>query len=107
VAPVETKIFDVDVSNIGVEGEAEGFRVFVDDSEYSTVSLSLQGLADDIRKVSASDLHGSVSVDDLLQENGLEEIKEGTYSTTVDWELPEGISSKAVVSVYVKVEKDS
>jgi YbbR domain-containing protein len=107
VAPVETQTFDVDVSNISVEGEAEGFRVFVDDSEYNTVSLSLQGLEDDVRKISASDLHGTVSVDDLIEENGLDEIKEGTYSTTVDWQLPSGISSKAVVSVYVKVEKDS
>ncbi len=107
VAPVETQTFDVDVSNIRVEGEAEGYKVFVDDSEYSTVSLSLQGLEDDINMISASDLQGTVSVDDLVEENGLDEIKEGTYSTTVDWELPEGISSKAVVSVYVKVEKDS
>ena len=107
VAPVETQTFDVDVSNITVEGEAEGYRIFVDDSEYSTVSLTLVGLKETIQKISASDLKGTVSVDDILSGNGLEEMSEGTYSVDVDWSLPSGVSGKGTVSVYVTVEKDN
>ena len=107
VSPVETQVFDVNISNISVDGEVQGYKVYVDDSEYETVSLTLQGLKENVRKVSAGSLKGTVSVDDILSSEGLEELKEGTYSADVDWALPEGVTAKGTVSVYVTVEKDS
>jgi YbbR domain-containing protein len=107
VSPVETQVFDVNISNISVDGEVQGYKVYVDDSEYETVSLTLQGLKENVRKVSAGSLKGAVSVDDILSSEGLEELKEGTYSADVDWALPEGVTAKGTVSVYVTVEKDS
>ncbi len=106
VEPIAIQTFDVNVSNIQVEGEAEGFKVYVDDSEYETVSLTLQGLKENVNAISADSLKGTVSVESILTANELEEFKEGTYSADVDWKLPEGITSKGTVSVYVKVEKN-
>jgi YbbR domain-containing protein len=107
VAPVVTETFDVDVSNIAVDGEAEGFRIFVDDSEYTTVSLTLQGLADSMNGVSESDLKGSVNLEQLMQANDMEELKAGTYSADITWTLPSGVTPKGTVSVYVTVEENS
>ncbi len=106
VSPVETETFDVSIDNISVEGEAEGFKVYVDDSEYNTVSLMLQGLPDNIGRISADDLTGTVSVDDILEAEGLEKLKAGTYSADIKWNLPSGITAKGTASVYVTVEED-
>jgi YbbR domain-containing protein len=105
VDPVETEVFDVDISNISVKDDVEGFNVTIDDSEYTTVSLTLRGLHDSMRGLSADDISGSVSIEKLMAKNELEELKEGTYSADVDWSLPDGVKVRGTVSVYVRVEK--
>ena len=60
---IDTETFDVSVSNISIEGESEGYRLYVDDSEYNTVSLTLQGLSDVLGSVQASNLYGTITVD--------------------------------------------
>ncbi|MBO6196410.1 MAG: hypothetical protein J6O03_02870 [Butyrivibrio sp.] len=106
VSPVESRTYDVNVSKISVEGEAEGFKVYVDDSEYDTVSLTLQGLSTALNAISENSLQGSVSVDEILAANNLTELAAGTYSADVDWILPEGVTEKGTVSVYVTVEQN-
>jgi YbbR domain-containing protein len=106
VSGVETRTYDVPVSNISISGEAEGFNIYVDDSEYNTVSLTLQGLPVTLNSVSADSLKGTVSVDSILTEGELTELTAGTYSAEVDWILPEDVTVKGTVSVYVTVEEN-
>lgn len=106
VDSVSTETFDVDVSRITVDGTHEGYRVFVDDNEYKTVSVTLQGLDSAIRQLSENDITGTVSVQDILDGNNLTELAEGTYSADVDFVLPDLVKVKGTVSVYVTVEKD-
>ena len=107
VDSVSTETFDVDVSNITVEGAAEGYKVFVDDSEYKTVSVTLQGLQSAIRQISDNDITGTVSVQDILDGNDLQELAEGTYSADVKFDLPDLVKVKGTVSVYVTVTEDN
>ncbi|RKM59849.1 hypothetical protein D6855_08670 [Butyrivibrio sp. CB08] len=107
VDSVSTETFDVDVSNITVEGLAEGYKVFVDDSEYKTVSVTLQGLASAIRQISENDITGTVKVQDIIDGNNLQELAPGTYSADVDFNLPDLVKVKGTVSVYVTVEEDN
>ena len=106
VDSVSTETFDVDVFNIAVDGTYEGYRVFVDDSEYKTVSVTLQGLESAIRQISENDITGTVSVQDILDSNDLQALSEGTYSADVDFVLPDLVKVKGPVSVYVTVEKE-
>ena len=106
VDSVSTETFDVDVSNIKVDGTHEGYKVFVDDKEYKTVSVTLQGLDSAVRQISENDITGTVSVQDILDSNNLQELSEGTYSADVDFDLPDLVKVKGTVSVYVTVEKD-
>ncbi len=106
IEPVSTETFDVDVNNISVEGEAEGFKVFVDDSEYRTVSVTLQGLDSAMRGISENNLVGTVKVQDIISGNELQELSAGTYSADVTFDLPEGVRLKGTVSVYVTVEEE-
>ncbi len=104
---IASKTFDVALSNISVDGEAEGYKVYVDDSEYNTVSLTLLGLQDEVEAISDSSLVGTVSIDEILEHNNLEEITPGTYSADVKWVLPSGVKTKGTVSVYVTIEENS
>ena len=101
------KTFDVPVANIKVEGEPEGYTVTVDDTEYETVSLTLQGLGENLGKITADSLIGTVKTDSIFSGNDTDELKEGNYSADVEWSLPEKVKAKGTVSVYVKVEKNN
>ncbi len=106
VEPVSTQTFDVDVSNVAVEGTLEGFNVTVDDTEYETVSLTLQGLKTAIDSIDPASLKGTVNVNDIITGNNLDSLEAGNYSADVKWSLPDGVKTKGTVSVYVKVEEN-
>lgn len=107
VEPIVTQTFDVDLSQISVEGTADGFIVTIDDDEYETVSLTLQGLKNSIDVINPDSLTGVVKVEDIMTGNNLDELKAGNYSADIQWSLPDGVKIKGTVSVYVKVEEKS
>ena len=98
------KTLDVSLGNISISGALEGYTVTIDESEYETVSLTVQGLAQYVDGLEASDISGVVDVSLIQEENNLEELKTGTYSAEVEFYLPTGVTIKNPVSVYVNVE---
>lgn len=106
VSAIDTRTYDVNVSRITVNGDPAGFNVYVDNTEYETVSLTLQGLPSTLNGVSENSLEGSVNIEDILAANDLTELKAGTYSADVNWILPDGVTAKGTVSVYVTVEEN-
>ena len=106
VSAIDTRTYDVNVSRITIKGDPAGFNVYVDNTEYETVSLTLQGLPSTLNGVSEDSLEGSVNIEDILAANDLTELKAGTYSADVNWILPDGVTAKGTVSVYVTVEEN-
>lgn len=106
IAGVKEETFDVNVDNISVSGSIAGYKITIDDSEYKSVSLTLQGLADALDKVSAKDIKGTVDAASIAKENNLDQLKPGTYSVEVTWTLPDGVTVKSKVNVNVKVEQE-
>lgn len=106
VSAIDTRTYDVNVSRITVNGDPAGFNVYVDNTEYETVSLTLQGLPSTLNGVSEDSLEGSVNIEDILAANDLTELKAGTYSADVNWILPDGVTAKGTASVYVTVEEN-
>ena len=106
VEPVTIRTMDVDVKNVTVDGIAEGFLVEVDDSEYKTVSVTIQGLKNAVDDVDPDDLKGTVNLQDVIDHSGSESLAIGNYSADVTWDLPAGVKTKGTVSVYIKVEKE-
>ena len=106
VSAIDTRTYDVNVSRITVNGDPAGFNVYVDNTEYETVALTLQGLPSALNGVSENSLEGSVNIEDILAANDLTELKAGTYSADVNWILPDGVTAKGTVSVYVTVEEN-
>ena len=107
VEPIAIKTMDVDVNNVSVEGTVEGFIVTVDDSEYKTVSVTLQGLKDAVDRVDPDDLMGTVNIEEVIAGSGSDKLTAGNYSADVKWNLSAGVKVKGTVSVYIKVEEDS
>ncbi|MBE5839831.1 MAG: hypothetical protein E7304_00340 [Butyrivibrio sp.] len=107
IGSVSEETYDVSAKNVTISGTVDGFDINIDDSEYDTVSLTLQGLNTELDAISVDSLEGTVDIDEILESNGLTELTEGTYTAEVEWNLPEGVKEKAPVSVYVKVEKNN
>ncbi len=105
IGALSEETFDVNIDNITVTNEVEGYDIAIDDSEYSTVSLTLQGLQSALDNIDAGSLVGTVDVKKILSDNNLTELSDGTYSAEVDWTLPSGVKVKSDVSVYVTAEK--
>jgi YbbR domain-containing protein len=106
IEPIVERTYDVSVSNVAIDGDAEGFRIRVDTEEYDTVSLTLLGLETDLNAISEDSLRGRIPVESILTSNDLEVLSAGTYSAEVIWDLPSGVKTKGTVSVYVAVEEE-
>ncbi len=105
IGSVSEGTFDINIENITLEGQLEGYNAEIVDEEYDTVSLTLSGLTSIINNVSADSISGTVDAASIMEnaENG--ELEDGTYSALVNWTLPDGLKVKNTVNVYVKVEK--
>lgn len=105
IGAVVEETFDISTDKISVDGSADGFDIFIDDSEYNQVSLTLQGLRSNINAVKESEITGVVKLSDIMTANDLTELKAGTYDGYISWSLPEGVYVKSAVSVYVTVRE--
>ena len=105
IEAVSEATFDVDIKNISIAGEVDGYSAEIEDGEYDTVSLTLTGLVSTIKGVSSSSLTGTVDINSFIQNSDNGELADGTYSVDVDWNLPDGVKATNTVSVYVKIEK--
>lgn len=107
IEPLIDSVYDVSIRNIGITNSLEGYKISIDDTEYETVSLTVQGLKANLDLIDAGNIMGEVDVNKLLENNGITELSEGTYSAEVSFNLPSGVSIRTPVYVYVNVEKNN
>lgn len=103
IESISEETFDVNIGNITIAGEVDGYSAKIDESEYDTVSLTLAGFTSVLQNVSANSLNGTVDVNSYIEKNG--ELADGTYSMEVSFDLPDGIKATNTASVYVIIEK--
>ncbi|MBO6241583.1 MAG: hypothetical protein J6O61_12220 [Butyrivibrio sp.] len=103
IESISEETFDVNIGNITIAGEVDGYSAQIDESEYDTVSLTLAGFTSVLQNVSANSLNGTVDVNSYIEKNG--ELADGTYSMEVSFDLPDGIKATNTASVYVIIEK--
>ncbi|RKM58405.1 hypothetical protein D6853_02405 [Butyrivibrio sp. X503] len=104
IGAIAEKTVDVSIKNITVGETPEGFDVEINDKEYETVSLTLEGLESKINTLNPETITGTVDINKVLKNNNLTEPAEGMYSAEVEWTLPDGVEAKAPVSVYISVK---
>lgn len=106
IGSVSESTVDVSTKNIAVEGAPEGFEVTIDSNgEDDKVSLTLAGLDSRINTLNNSALRGTINIEQVMKENNLTELAEGSYRADVEWNLPKGVEVKNTVSVHISVKK--
>ncbi len=106
IGPIVDKTLDINIRSIELDDGIEGFNIKIDDGEYDRVSLTVQGLQSALSGVNASVISGTVDLSNLKSQAGAGNLKDGTFSVPVNWNLPNGVSVKNPVEVYVTVEKE-
>lgn len=106
IGSVSESNVDVSTKNIAVEGVPEGFEVTIDSNgEDDKVSLTLAGLDSRINTLNNSALRGTINIEQVMKDNNLTELAEGSYRAEVEWNLPKGVEVKNTVSVHISVKK--
>ena len=106
IGSVSESTVDVSTKNIAVEGVPEGFEVTIDSNgEDDKVSLTLAGLDSRINTLNNSALRGTINIEQVMKDNNLTELAEGSYRAEVEWNLPKGVEVKNTVSVHISVKK--
>ncbi len=106
IGSVSESTVDVSTKNIAVEGVPEGFEVTIDSNgEDDKVSLTLAGLDSRINTLNNSALRGTINIEQVMKDNNLTELAEGSYRADVEWNLPKGVEVKNTVSVHISVKK--
>lgn len=106
IGSVSESTVDVSTKNIAVEVVPEGFEVTIDSNgEDDKVSLTLAGLDSRINTLNNSALRGTINIEQVMKDNNLTELAEGSYRAEVEWNLPKGVEVKNTVSVHISVKK--
>lgn len=100
----KSKTLTVNTENIRILNTPEDFTVeFVDLDE--RIEVLVTGLADVLDQISADNIIGYVDVEDILEAEGRENLRSGTYATELKWNLPDGVTIERVITVEVAAEK--
>ena len=105
IEPIATRTFMVPASNIAVTELPEGMTAEFPDLE-GPVEVEISGLSDVISTLSANTILGVISMDELKEELGVEELAEGVYNRPVSFQLPEaGIASISTFNADVLLQR--
>lgn len=98
------KSYNVAASQIHISGLPTGFKAQINDqAEYKLV---LAGLEKHLSAIQETQLNGVITVDELLEKEGLSELKPGTYHVTVDFGLSEEMRVIAPVTVQLLITQE-
>jgi len=99
-----TKIFRVHQSQFVVTGVPEGYTATLEAAD-TEMEISFVGLVSAINQMNAGNIVGYVDMREVKEAEGIEEWEEGTYRTTVQFDLGEKIFVEQEVPVNVILEK--
>lgn len=100
-----TETFTVERSSFMAVGVPEGMVVNMDYLD-ETTEVKVRGLRADVNKITKASLHGIIDVGAFMEENQIEELKEGLYHINVTYNLPENVELADKVELVVMMEKE-
>lgn len=104
IEPAVTKAFRVHRSQIKVIGVPDGFEAALEGLD-NEVEIEFFGLATAIDQLKATDIVGYVDMQDVMESEGIEEWKEGTYHAILQFDFREDIKTEQSISAKVILEK--
>jgi len=103
-----SKSIDLDVNGFTISNVPEGYTVTIVTGEEDgddTRSITVTGLQAALDTASAENITGDIDMQDFMDSRELDNLVEGTYSTSVDLTLPDGVSTSDSISVNILIEE--
>ena len=105
IEPEVTKTFTLDAANMQVLGLPEDMTMNLDEME-ETMEVTIQGLQANVDAIAEDSMIGMVDVAAFMEENQIEELKEGRYNINVSYNLPENVTLAEEVQIIMVIEKE-
>lgn len=100
-----TETLQVDRNNLVVSGMPDGMMMNVEYLD-EKIDVAIKGLRADVDAVNEASLVGVVDVAAFMEENQIEELKEGLYHITVNYNLPENVEPAEKTELVIMIEKE-
>lgn len=105
IEPIEEKMLMVPAENVKVANLPEGFAAEITESAEAAFTLAVSGLNAYIEPLDQESVTGTVNVGAWMEENGIETLREGSYTIPITFALNEAITIKEAVSVKIVIKQ--
>lgn len=105
VEPVIHKTLSVPIKNVNVVNVTEGYEARITDSAETDFELNVSGLNAYIEPLRGEAVAGTVDIAAWMQSQGMENLKEGSYTIPVTFDFDENITVKDKISVKVVIKE--
>lgn len=109
IEETKSKTVDLDVSSFTISNVPEGYQVTIVTGEEegdTTESITVSGLQAALDTATASTITGEIDMQEFMDSRELDNLVAGTYSTSVDLTLPDGVSTSDSVSVQILITEE-
>ena len=109
IEETKSKTVDLDVSSFTISNVPEGYQVTIVTGEEegdTTQSITVSGLQAALDTATASAITGEIDMQEFMDSRELDNLVAGTYSTSVDLTLPDGVSTSDSVSVQILITEE-
>lgn len=103
VEPIVERILEIPINNVAVRNTSKDYDVNISHGEES-LKLTVAGLSKYVDSLEGSSVYGYVDVASWMSDNGMEELKPGTYQVPVKFILNGEIEEPEPVMITVLVE---
>lgn len=104
IQPETSKKLEIREDRVEVTNVPEGYQATIAGLEES-FTIEVIGLSAEISGLRASDIKGTVNIEQWMQDEEMEEPEEGYYTVEVDFGLPERVSLLEPISVTMHLSK--
>ena len=104
-----SKTVDLDVNDFTISNVPEGYKVSIVTGEEDgddVKSITVSGLQAAVNTATSDTITGDIDIQEFMDSRELDILVTGTYSTSVDLTLPDGVSTADSVSVNILIEED-
>lgn len=109
IEETKSKTVDLDVASFTISNVPEGYQVTIVTGEEegdTTQSITVSGLQAALDTATASTITGEIDMQEFMDSRELDNLVAGTYSTSVDLTLPDGVSTSDSVSVQILITEE-
>ena len=103
IEPIDTKDLTIPADNISITGVPDGMEAEVT-STAEEYNITVSGLTSNVSILRDSSVTGLLDLNQLMEDNGLEELTPGNYTIPVTFNLSEDITVDTDVNIHIRLK---